>query len=89
MAGRTVMELAAKHGYESQAAIRRLLSESEGVEIQHQKLSQWCRGESSFPNDFAEIFSRAVGLDNDEVIELALALSFGQRRNRRLRQDAV
>lgn len=86
LAGRTVMELATKHGYGTQAAIRKAIRDSEGIEIQHQKFSQWYQGDSSFPNDFAEIFSRAVGLSGDERIELALALSFGQRKNRLLRR---
>lgn len=88
LAGRTVMELADKHGYGTQTAVRKAIQDSEGIEIQHQKFSQWCQGDSSFPNDFAEIFSRAMGLSADEKIELALALSFGQKRNRLLRRAA-
>lgn len=88
LAGKTVMDLAAKHEYHTQTAIRNAIYENEGIEIAHQKFSQWRRGDSSFPNDFAEVFSRAVGLTPDEQIELALALSFGQRKNRLLRRAA-
>jgi hypothetical protein len=88
LAGEIVMELAGRHGHHTQAAIREAIKDSEGIEIQHQKFSQWCRGESSFPNDFAEIFTRSIGLENTERIELALALSFGQKRNRLLRRAA-
>lgn len=88
VAGETVMELAARRGCKTQAAIRKRIEETEGVHIQHQKLSQWCRGETSFPNDFAEIFTRAFGLSDDEQIELALALSFGQKTKRLLKPTA-
>jgi len=88
LAGDTVMDLAARHGYRTQTAICKAMEDNEGITIDHQKFSQWYRGESSFPNDFADIFSQAVGLDVDEQIELALALSYGQKRNRLLRRAA-
>lgn len=80
VAGKTVLGLAAKRGHKTQAAIRKALLESESVDVSHQKFSQWVQGEASFPNDFAEIFARAYDLTDDEKIELALALSFGQKR---------
>jgi hypothetical protein len=86
VAGSTVLTLAAKHGDETQAAIRKRLLESEGVDISHQKFSQWIKADTSFPNDFAELFTRAYDLTWDEQIELALALSFGQRKRRLLLQ---
>lgn len=89
VAGKTVMDLARKRGYETQAAVRKAIETSENIEIAHQKFSQWCRGETSFPNDFAEIFTRALDLTPAEQIELALALSFGQRTTRLLRQVKV
>lgn len=85
LAGKKVMELAAKHEYPTQAAVLKQIQDSQNVEIDHQKLSQWCRGDTSFPNDFAQIFSQAIGLTHDEQIELALALSFGQRKRRLLK----
>ncbi len=78
-AGRTVLELAEKHGCPNQAALRRRIEASEGIELDHQKVSQWVRGVTSFPNDFAPILTRALGLTPEEQVELALALSFGQK----------
>ena len=84
VAGVTVLQLASRRGDNSQAAITRRLKERTGVTIVHQKFSQWIKGESSFPNDFAEIYTMAYDLSPDEQIELALALSFGQRKRRLL-----
>lgn len=83
-AGDTVLNLAYKRGDGTQAAIRNRIEERTGLVIVHQKLSQWINGESSFPNDFAAIYTKTYDLSADEQIELALALSFGQRRRRLL-----
>ncbi len=80
------MELAAKRELMTQAAVRRRIAQKENVHIAHQKFSQWCTGDTSFPNDFAEIFTRALDLGSDEQVELALALSYGQKRHRLLRR---
>lgn len=85
IAGKTVMEIASRHGIKTQAGIITAIRNNEGLEIDHQKLSQWISGQASFPNDFAQIFTQALDLGADEQIELALALSYGQRRTRLLR----
>jgi hypothetical protein len=36
-------------------------------------------GQTSFPNDFAELMTDAYDLSEAEQVELALALSFGQK----------
>lgn len=81
------MELAVRRECHTQAAIIKRIKEREGIDIVHQKLSQWCQGQSSFPNNFADVFTRSFDLSHDEQIELALALSFGQKSQRLLRPN--
>ncbi len=87
IAGEKVMELAGRRGLHSQAALIERIKDSEGIDIAHQKLSQWCKGDTSFPNNFAQILTRSLDLGGDEQIELALALSFGQKNRQLLRPD--
>ena len=83
-AGETVLWLAEKRGDTTRKDIRERLSGVVGTEIQRQKFDQWCDGQTSFPNDIAEIMTQANVLEREEQIELALSLSFTQKTRRLL-----
>jgi len=78
-AGVAVAKLAARRGDGTRREIRERINRSQGTNIQRQKFDQWCNGHTSFPNDFAEIMTKTYDLTPEEQVELALALSFGQR----------
>lgn len=79
IAGETVLRLAARRGDATRQAVRERLTRGRNVRIQRQKFDQWCDGVTSFPNDFAQLMTEEYGLDEREQVELALALSYGQR----------
>lgn len=74
-----IMKLAAKRGDTSRGAIRESIKVKQGIEISRQKFDQWCDEVASFPNDMGQILTETYDLAPEEQVELALALSFGQR----------
>lgn len=73
------MKLAGKRGDTTRAAVRASILESQGVEISRQKFDQWCDETTSFPNDTAALLTDTYDLTPEEQVELALALSYGQK----------